>query len=117
MHVRYQNLREWLIQVEEMGGVKVLEGANVEEDAGRLAEMLSHTEDAPAVLMNTIPGYPKGNRLLINANGARQRVAHTCGFDPRIGGIHLVEALAKRLQNLQLLPPVIVEKGPVMENV
>ena len=69
MHVRYQNLREWLIQVKEMGGVKVVEGANIEEDAGRMAEMLSHTENGPAVIMDAIPGYPKGNRLLINTNG------------------------------------------------
>jgi len=117
MHVRYQDLREWLIQIEEIGGLKEVKGANVEEDAGMLAEMLSHTEDAPAVIMDTIPGYPKWHRLLINANGARQRIAHTLGFDHRIDRIPLLEALAQRLQSLKLLPPVVVENGPVMENV
>jgi hypothetical protein len=54
-----------------------------------LAEMLAHTEDAPAVLMDAIPGYPKGNRLLLNTNGARRRIAHTFGFDPEIGSFDL----------------------------
>jgi 3-polyprenyl-4-hydroxybenzoate decarboxylase len=117
MHVRYQNLREWLTQIEEMGGLKEVEKANVEEDAGMMAEMLSHTEDGPAVLMDAIPGYPKGNRLLINANGAKERIAHTLGFDHRIDRLAFIEALAQRLHNLQLLPPVMVENGPVMDNV
>ncbi|MFH0845513.1 MAG: UbiD family decarboxylase [Pseudomonadota bacterium] len=116
MHVTYRDLREWLIQIKEIGGLKEVEGADVEEDAGRLAEMLSHAEDGPAVMMNAIPGYPKDHRLLINANGARERIAHTFGFNPQIDKAALVEALGKRLQSLQLLPPVVVGKGPVMEN-
>ncbi len=116
MHVRYQDLREWLIQIEEIGGLKEVKGGNVEEDAGMLAEMLSHTEDAPAVIMDTIPGYPKWHRLLINANGARQRIAHTLGFDHRIDRIPLVEALAQRLQSLKLLPPVVVGKSSGFQN-
>src|SRR3990170_938494 len=116
MHVGYQDLREWLIQIEEIGGLKEVKGGNVEEDAGMLAEMLSHTEDAPAVIMDSIPGYPKWHRLLINANGARQRIAHTLGFDHDIDRIPLVEAIAQRLQSLKLLAPVEVENGPVMEN-
>jgi 4-hydroxy-3-polyprenylbenzoate decarboxylase len=116
MHVRYHNLREWLNQVESMGGLRKVKGATAEEDAGRIAEMLAHTENAPAVLMDAIPGYPGGHRLLINANGAKPRIAHTLGFDPAIENFALVESISQRLQGLQLLPPVVVETGPVMEN-
>ena len=117
MYVKYQNLREWLTQIETMGELRKVEGATAEEDAGMLAEMLAHTDDAPAVLMDAIPGYPRGNRLLINTNGARPRIAHTFGFDPGTASFELVESLSGRLRNLQFLPPVTAETGPVMENV
>ena len=117
MHVQYRNLREWLTQIEALGELRKVEGATAEEDAGMLAEMLAHTEDAPAVLMDAIPGYPQGNRLLINANGARARIAHTFGFDHRTESFNLVELLAERLQGMQPLSPVAVNTGPVMENV
>ena len=117
MHVKYQNLREWISQVQDLEALRTVDGATAEEDAGMLAEMLAHTEDAPAVMMDNIPGYPKGHRLLINANGAKQRIAVTLGLDPTMENLRLVETLAQRLQSMRLLPPQVVEKGPVMENV
>lgn len=117
MYVKYHDLREWIEQIKEMGELKILKGVNIEEDAGRIAEMLSHTEDAPAVLLDEIPGYEKGYRILLNANGAKSRVAHSLGFDPEIDRISLIEAIAKRLQDLKLQPPMIVSSGPVIENI
>lgn len=117
MLISYRDLREWLAQVEQWGEVRVVEGANLEEDAGMLAEMLSHTEDAPAVIMDAFPGLPRGHRLLLNANGARRRIAHTFGLSPETDSFSLVEALAQRLRELRPISPVLVEDGPVMENV
>jgi UbiD family decarboxylase len=117
MDVRYNDLREWLTQIDAIGGLRKVSGATAEQDAGMLAEMLAHTEDAPAVLMEGIPGYPRGNRLLINANGARSRIAHTFGFSADTGAYQLVEGLGRKLQGLKPMPPVSVETGPVMEQV
>jgi 4-hydroxy-3-polyprenylbenzoate decarboxylase len=117
MPATYKNLREWLVQVEEMGELKNVKGANVEEDAGRIAEMLSHTEDAPAVLMDEIPGYQKGFRILLNTNGKRSRIAHTLGLDPNISSLSLIDIIAKKLENLKLKSPILVKDGPVMENI
>ena len=49
MHVTYRNLREWLTQIEAIGGLRRVEGATADEDAGMLAEMLAHTDDAPTL--------------------------------------------------------------------
>lgn len=117
MAVKYQDLRQWLEQIETLGELRVVRGANLDEDAGMLAEMLSHSEEAPAVIMDDIPGYPQGYRILLNANGAKRRIAHTFGLQPDIDSFALVEALAERLQRLELIPPALVGDGPVMENV
>jgi UbiD family decarboxylase len=117
MTVAYKDLREWLEQVDKLGELKTVENATWEEDAGMLAEMLAHSDEGPAVLMDSFPGYPKGFRILINTNGARRRIAHTLGFDPNIGKLELVHAFKKKLDNLKPVPPVVVQTGPVMENV
>lgn len=117
MYVNYRDLREWIEQIEEIGELKRLKGANIEEDAGRIAEMLSHTEDAPAVLMEEIPRYEKGYRILLNANGSKSRVAYSLGFDPEIERLSLIESIANRLRDLKLLPPVYVSNGLVVENI
>jgi len=113
----YRDLREWLEQIDQLGELRRVADASWEEDAGMISEMLAHTDDAPAVMMDEFPGYPKGFRLLLNANGARRRIAHTLGFDPEIGKMDLVQAFKAKLDKLTLLPPVVVETGPVTENV
>jgi UbiD family decarboxylase len=113
----YRDLRDWLERIDHMGELRRVEGASWEEDAGMISEMLAHTEDAPAVIMDAFPGYPKGFRLLLNANGARRRIAYTLGFDPDIGKMDLVQAFKAKLDTLRMLPPVVVDDGPVTENV
>ncbi|ATW23730.1 UbiD family decarboxylase [Candidatus Formimonas warabiya] len=117
MFVKYNNLREWLKLVDDINELKTLENANIEEDAGAIGEMLARSNDAPAVIMDNIPGYPKGNRILINNQGTRRRVALTFGFDTDISDSELVEALATKRLNNKIIPAVTVKDGPVMENV
>src|SRR5579884_3499005 len=56
----YTDLRDWLQAVDALGELRHVEGASWEEDIGRIAEMLHHTEESPAVLFDAIPGYPGG---------------------------------------------------------
>jgi 4-hydroxy-3-polyprenylbenzoate decarboxylase len=115
--ITYNDLREWLAQADELGELKYVNGASWEEDAGMLAEMLAHSDEGPAVIMDKFPGFPEGFRILINANGARRRIALTVGEDPDIGKMDLVHAVTKQLDGLETIPPEVVETGPVMENV
>ena len=43
----YKGLREWLAEVDEIGELRTVRGASWEEEIGRIAEMLVHTEGAP----------------------------------------------------------------------
>ena len=73
----YKGMREWLDRVEAIGELRRVNGATWQEDIGRIAEMLTHTDGAPAVICDEIPGYPKGYRVLVNSNGEPRRLAIT----------------------------------------
>ena len=113
----YTDLRGWLDCAEEIGELKIVRGAPLDPDAGQIAEMLHHTDESPAVLMDEFPGYPKGYRILINANGNRRRLALTLGLPLTVGKMELMDAWERKIADLKPLPVNCVETGPVLENV
>src|SRR5919198_3860749 len=113
----HQDLRDWLEMVDALGELKVLEGVDWQENIGRIAEMLVHSDGAPAVLFDKVPGYPAGYRLLINAQGERPRVAVSLGLPASISAIDLMDEWERRMNTVQPLPPTIVSGGPITEKV
>jgi 4-hydroxy-3-polyprenylbenzoate decarboxylase len=88
-----------------------------EENIGRITEMLQHTDEAPAVLFDHIPGYPGGYRILVNAQSERSRLAITLGLPLEIGTWELMDEWERRMDESEPVPPTQVADGPVMENV
>jgi UbiD family decarboxylase len=116
--LQWQDLRDWLRIVDELGELRHVEGASWEEDIGAVTEMLDHTPDSPAALFDAIPGYPRGYRVLSNANGNRRRQAVTLGLDPAAAThASLMAWWRGTLRGFQPLPPVEVADGPVFEQV
>ncbi len=113
----FNDLREWLAQVDSMGELRCVTEASRDEDIGRVTEMLHHTDEAPAVIFDDIQGYPRGYRILVNANGARRRLALTLGLPVDISGPDLMRRFTEMLENGKPLPMEWVDSGPVMENV
>ncbi len=113
----FNDLREWLAQVDGMGELRCVTEASRDEDIGRVTEMLHHTDEAPAVIFDDIQGYPRGYRILVNANGARRRLALTLGLPVDISGPDLMRRFTEMLENGKPLPMEWVDSGPVMENV
>src|SRR5579859_4985462 len=87
----HEDVRDWLQMVDVAGELRVLEGVDWEENIGRITEMLHHTDGAPAVLFDKVPGYPEGFRLLANAQGERSRLAVTLGLPLNISVIDLMD--------------------------
>src|SRR5437773_10996820 len=79
---RCRDLREWLDVVEGLGELKRVQGANSEEDIGAVTEMLDHAEESPPVLIDEIPNFKPGYRVLVTSMGSRKRHAVTLGLDP-----------------------------------
>ncbi|MDE3076737.1 MAG: UbiD family decarboxylase, partial [Chloroflexota bacterium] len=113
----HQDLRDWLQMVDAIAELRVLEGVDWEENIGRITEMLHHTDGAPAVLFDSIPGYPAGCRLLVNAQGERSRLALTLGLPHTISVMSLMDEWERRMDSAMPIPPEMVATGPVMQNV
>src|SRR5262249_21838908 len=80
----YEGLRGWIDELEKMGDLRIVEGADVDKGIGQASELLEHHEDAPAVVFDSISGYKKGYRVLVNMYGTPARLALTFGLDTRL---------------------------------
>jgi len=74
--VIFNDLRHFISTVDELGQLKVVEGASCELEIGAITEVASFKKSCPAVLFDSIKGYPKGFRVLTNfvANSMRERM-------------------------------------------
>ena len=91
----HEDLRDWLEMVDAIGELRVLDGVDAEENIGRISEMLHHTDGAPAVLFDRIPGYEPGYRILVNAQGERRRLNVSLGLPVDTGTWELMYAWEK----------------------
>lgn len=110
-------LRNWLAAVEEMGELRQVRGATWEEDIGMATEILQQTYDAPAVLFDEFPGHEKGFRVLVNNFGSMRRIALALGLPPDEDTMSLLGLWREKVRDVKRIPPVIVEDGPVLQNV
>ncbi len=114
----WRDLRDWLDLVDGMGELKHVRGANSEEDIGAITEMLDHADESCCVLFDEIPNYQRGYRVLVNSMGSRRRQAVTLGLDPAAASHEqLLDFWRKLLKGFAPLPPVVVKRGPVQENI
>jgi 4-hydroxy-3-polyprenylbenzoate decarboxylase len=115
--LHYKDLREWLDHVDRMGQLRFVHGANAEEEIGAATDVLQHTAEAPAVLFDQVPGYDPDFRVLVNSFGATDRVALTLGLPRGLSKVDLADAWRNKIKGLRPQPPVLVNDGPIFENV
>ena len=115
----YGDLRDWLAEVEAMGQLKRVHGANWDLEMGALTQLAheKYGDRAPALLYDEIPGYPKGYRTLYGHFSTIERVALTLGLPQGLGKVETVRAYQEKMKSLKLVPPVYVKDGPILENV
>ena len=114
---RYGDLREWLHETDKLGELKTVLGASWQEEIGLASDVVIPSDDGPAVIFDEVPGSPKGFRILINVFAGKRR-AMTLGFPQGLTKQELSQAYFDHYQKKQQhIPPVIVEGGPIFENV
>jgi len=84
---------------------------------GTLAEIVYRQEAPPAILFEDIPGYPKGFRAMSGATNSARRLAIILGFQPPSHPLDVVRAYRDRMKTHRPIPPKVVTKGAVLENV
>src|SRR5579871_1148200 len=116
MRFAYDDLRTWLAEAERLGEVKTVRGANWAEEIGMATELVSHSDKAPAVMFDDIPGVGKGFRVLANIFGGKRKNM-TLGFPTELDKVALSEAFSNAWDTERLIPPVFVDSGPIFDNV
>jgi 4-hydroxy-3-polyprenylbenzoate decarboxylase len=114
----YKDVREWIRKVDEMGELKIVEGADWNLEIGALSVLASkHKENSPALLFDRIKDYPAGYRILVGFFESLKRSALTTNLPLDITREGFIQAWRERLARPAYIPPATVKSGPVMENV
>jgi len=108
----YTDLRDWIEQVEAMGELCRINGADWKDEVSAIADISSHP-----VLFDRIPGYPEGYRILTNPSKSLRAWLLTVSMSTKATGKSLNREWRERLKHLQPLPVKTVDNGPVMANV
>src|SRR3989304_4990764 len=92
--------------------------ARPEDKAGHLSASGGAEKPAAALLFDDIPGFEAGYRVASNLFDTMTRTALVLGLSPRGSPKELIIEWRERIkQGHQLIPPVKVREGPVLENV
>ena len=116
----YVDLRELLTQFEAMGEIEKIDGADWNLEIGALAETVAARNPgrSPALLFDNIPGYPEGFRILSGGANALRRLAVVLGLPEPRHELDLVKSYRARMRtDFEIIPPVEVATGPILENV
>src|SRR5215467_7641038 len=89
--IAYDDLREWLSEAQRLGEVRMVRGANWQEDIGLAAEAVLRAENGPCVVFEDIDGCPPGFRLLMNMFAGTRRNM-TLGFPDHLTKWELSDA-------------------------
>jgi len=115
--MEYRDLRDWVQKADEMGEVKTLKNCDWNLEIGAVTELVARKEDGPAVLFDEIKDYPKGYRVLSNSLSSRKRIGLTLNLPPGDSKMDFVRSWREKYKTLKPIPPKIVKKSPLFENV
>jgi 4-hydroxy-3-polyprenylbenzoate decarboxylase len=113
----YDGLRGWLEQVEALGHLRTVHGANRDEEIGAATDALQHNPESPAVMFDQVPGFDPNFRVLVNSFGSTDRIALTLGLPLGLGKVGTSEAWRQKIRGLEPIQPRVVKDAPIFENV
>jgi 4-hydroxy-3-polyprenylbenzoate decarboxylase len=69
----YEDLREFIAQVEALGALRRIDGPDPLFELGGITEVAAGLPECPALLFDSIKGFPRGFRVFTNATVSAQR--------------------------------------------
>ena len=113
-----RDLRQWIDQVDKLGELTAIDGADWDTEIGAVTELGHHMgEQSSALLFDHIKGYPSGYRVLSNTLNSLKRLALTLHMDTNYTRSEFVKDVKRHIGSVKHVSPEIVKDGPVMENV
>ncbi len=115
------DLRPWLAQVDKLGELREVRGADWNLELGAISELNVKKDAPPALLFDEIKGYPKGFRVLTCSTSSPARLSSILRLGVHTHHKALVDALRGKPAQWQTeapkYDPLVVGKGAVLENV
>lgn len=112
----YQDLREFIAQVDELGALRCIAGADPRFEVGGITEVAAGLPDCPALLFDRLKGWAPGFRIFTNATTTPQRAALALGIDPKLRPLDALREWMKKRQTLKPLPSASTKAAPFLEN-
>lgn len=118
---RMGDLRSWLDQVDRMGELIRIDGADWDGEIGCTVELNSKRKSAPALLFENIKDYPKNYAVAASVLKSPSRLALTLNIPVAPSNLELMATLREKYEEWDAraadFPPETVTSGPVLENV
>ncbi|HEY1541014.1 MAG TPA: UbiD family decarboxylase [Xanthobacteraceae bacterium] len=111
----YKDLREFITQVEALGALRRISGADPRFELGGITEVAAGQPDCPALLFDDIKGFASGFRVFTNATVSPQRAALALGIDPMLRPLDALKAWMGKRQQLKMIAPATVKDAVVLE--
>ena len=112
----YKDLREFIALVDDLGGLRRINGANPRFEIGGITEIAAGMPDCPALLFDDIKGHQHGFRIFTNATTNVQRAALALGLDPKLRPLDALKGWMEQRKALRPQPPVAAAAAAFMEN-
>ncbi len=113
----FNDLRHFVSKVDEIGQLKVVQGASCELEIGAITEVAAFKKSCPAVLFDSIKGFSKGFRVLTNFVANRQRERMVFGVSNDLTDPEAVLYWKNHLKEFAPVEPKEVKDGPIKENI
>src|SRR5512145_1873238 len=115
------DLRPWLAEVEKLGELTHVDGADWNLELGAISELNVKKDAPPALLFDKIKGYPKGFRVLTCSTSSPARLSSILRLPVQATHQGLVEALRGKPAQWQAQAPkydaVTTATGPALDNI
>jgi UbiD family decarboxylase len=112
----YADLRDFIDQVERLGALRRIEGANPVCEIGGITEIAAGLPECPALLFDAIKGHARGFRVFTNATVSPQRAALALGIDPSLAPLDALKEWKNRRAALKMQAPVTAQHAFFLEN-
>jgi UbiD family decarboxylase len=114
----FDDLRAFVQQVEKLGDLRVIRGADWDLEIGAVTELQKSVQNSPLLLFDHIKDYPEGYRIVANIFNTPRRFNLSLGLPLETVGLEQVmEWRKKTKRGVKLIPPAEVSSGPVKEHV
>jgi UbiD family decarboxylase len=112
----YADLREFIDQVDALGALRRIDGADPVCEIGGVTEVAAGLPECPALLFDNIKGYPRGFRVFTNATVSPQRAALALGIDPALRPLDALNEWKRRRTTLKMCAPLTARHAFFLEN-